>query len=164
MSPALIQALNRQANRELSTSNLFRSLGYWADAEHLSGFSAFFMAQAEEEESHAKKFYQFLTDRGAVPVIGPVDVPANSYESLVAIANLLHARERENTRFIHALYETAGAEKDYATQVFLHFFIGEQVEEESWTDKLLTKVKQSSCGGALFSLDRHISKELLPSA
>lgn len=160
MSPTLIQALNQQANRELSTSNLFRALAYWADAEHLSGFAAFFATQAEEEESHAKKFYQFLTNRGSVPVIGPLDVPANAYESLLAIAHLLHAHERENTRCIHALYEIAGAEKDYATQVFLHAFISEQVEEESWTDKLLTKVKQSTCGGALFNLDRHISKEL----
>ena len=134
-------------------------VGYLAE-EIKREFSALW-GKAEEEETHAKKFYQFLTDRGSVPVIGPFKVPANAYDSLLAVAHLLHAHERENTRLIHALYETAGAEKDYATQVFLHFFISEQVEEESWTDKLLTKVKQSTCGGALFNLDRHISKELV---
>ncbi len=163
MSPDLIAALNKQANRELSTSNLFRTLAYWADAEHLGGFAKFFATQAEEEEDHAKKFYQYLTDRGTVPSVGPVEAAKTSYEGLLEIANLLYAHERENTKCIHALYEVALSTKDYATQVFLHAFITEQVEEESWTDKLLTKVKQTACGGALFSLDRHISKELLGS-
>jgi ferritin len=161
MSPALITALNQQANRELYTSNLLRSLSYWADAEHLGGFAKFFATQAEEEEGHAKKFYQFITDRGSVPTVGPVEAPASSHASLLAVASLLYDHERENTRCINNVYEVALSEKDYATQVFLHVFIAEQVEEESWTDKLLTKVKQSTCGGALFSLDRHISKELL---
>ncbi len=161
MSPTLTDALNRQANRELYTSNLFRALSYWADAEHLGGFSAFFATQAEEEEGHAKKFYQFITDRGTVPVVGPIDAPKAGYESLLEIANLLCAHERANTVAINALYEVALAEKDYATQVFLHYFISEQVEEESWTAKLQTKVKQTTCGGALFNLDRHITKELL---
>jgi ferritin len=161
MSPALITALNQQANRELYTCNLLRALSYWADAEHLGGFAKFFATQAEEEEGHAKKFYQFITDRGSVPTVGPVEAPTSSHASLLAVATLLYDHERENTRCINTVYEVALSEKDYATQVFLHFFIAEQVEEESWTDKLLTKVKQSTCGGALFSLDRHISKELL---
>lgn len=161
MTSTLIDALNKQANRELYTSNLFRALSYWADAAHFGGFAKFFATQAEEEESHAKKFYKFITDRGSVPVVGPIEAPASRYEGLLEIANLLCEHERANTASIHSVYELALGEKDYATQVFLHFFITEQVEEESWTDKLLTKVKQTTCGGALFNLDRHISKELL---
>lgn len=163
MSPELITALNTQANRELYTSNLFRTLAYWADAEHFGGFAKFFATQAEEEEGHAKKFYQYLTDRGTVPSVGPVEAAKTAYDNLTEIAQLLFDHERENTKCIHALYELALGTKDYATQVFLHAFITEQVEEESWTDKLLTKVRQTTCGGALFSLDRHISKELLGS-
>ena len=161
MTTTLIDAFNKQANRELYTSNLFRALSYWADAEHFGGFSKFFATQAEEEEGHAKEFYQFITDRGSVPAVGPVEAPKNAYATLLEIATLLHEHERENTRCIHALYELALAEKDYPAQVFLHKFIAEQVEEESWTDKLLTKVRQTTCGGALFSLDRHLTKELL---
>lgn len=161
MTSTLIDALNKQANRELYTSNLFRALSYWADSAHLGGFAKFFATQAEEEESHAKKFYQFITDRGTVPVVGPIEAPKSRYEGLLEIANLLCEHERANTVCINSVYEVALAEKDYATQVFLHYFIAEQVEEESWTDKLLTKVKQTTCGGALFNLDRHISKELL---
>ena len=161
MTTTLTDAFNTQANRELYTSNLFRALSYWADAAHFGGFAKFFATQAEEEESHAKSFYQFITDRGTVPVVGPIDAPKNAYATLLEIATLLHEHERENTRCIHALYELALTEKDYAAQVFLHTYIAEQVEEESWTDKLLTKVKQTTCGGALFNLDRHLTKELL---
>lgn len=161
MSPDLVASFNQQANRELHTSLLFQTLSYWAEAEHHDGFAKFFAAQAEEEESHAKAFQRFMVDRGAVPSVGPVVAAKTAYADLLEVARLLHAHERENTRSIHELYAAALVGKDYAAQVFLHKFIAEQVEEESWTDKLLAKVKQTTCGGALFNLDHHIAKELL---
>ena len=161
MSPDLVAAFNQQANRELQTCLLFQTLSYWAEAEHYGGFAKFFATQAEEEESHAKAFNRFLVDRGTVPSVGPVTASKTTYADLLEVARLLHAHERENTRCIHELYTAALGGKDYAAQVFLHKFIAEQVEEESWTEKLLAKVKQSTCGGALFNLDRHLSKELL---
>lgn len=161
MSPTVIAALNAQANRELATSHLYLALSYWSDVQHHSGFAKFFATQAEEEEGHAKQFYQFLVDRDVVPAVGPVTPPPAAFTDLISIARLVYDHERGNTAAIHAVYELALAERDYATQVFLQPFIREQVEEEAWTDKLLAKTKQATCGGALFSLDRHLSKELL---
>jgi ferritin len=161
MSPTLATALIKQANREHYTSLMFLALKYWAEAEHFSGFADFFGIQAEEEESHAKKFYQHLTDRGTTPVIGPIATPPSTYPDLTSVAQALYDHERENTRCIHAVYETAVAEKDYAAQVFLHEFIAEQVEEESWTDQLLQLTRRATCSGGLFNLDRHLVKTLL---
>ncbi|AHF93736.1 ferritin [Opitutaceae bacterium TAV5] len=161
MSPALIDALARQANREHYTSLLFLALKYWAEAEQHAGFARFFAIQAEEEESHAKKFYQHLTDRGVIPAIGPVAAPPASYPDLLTVAQALYDHERENTRCIHAVYEVALAERDYATQVFLHAFITEQVEEEAWTDRLLERTRRATCAGGLFNLDHHLVKDLL---
>ncbi|RRJ97284.1 ferritin [Opitutaceae bacterium TAV4] len=161
MTPTLATALNQQANREHYTSLMFLALKYWAEAEQHAGFAKFFAIQAEEEESHAKKFYQHLTDRGATPVIGPVASPPATYPDLLTVAQALYDHERENTRCIHAVYEAALAEKDYAAQVFLHEFITEQVEEEAWTDRLLERTRRATCCGGLFNLDHHLVKDLL---
>ena len=68
--------------------------------------------------------------------------------------------ERANTAGINAAYQVALKANDYATQVMLHWFISEQVEEEAWSDKMLVKVQEATCPGALQMLDHHIIKEL----
>lgn len=163
MKPNLATAFNAQANRELATSLLMRSLHYWADVQHHPGFAEFFDRQAEEEEGHAKSFYKHLADRDVTPAVGPVALLPNDFPDLVTVAKYLYDHERENTKAIHALYALAIEEKDYAAQVFLQPFVSEQVEEEAWTDRLLVQVRRASCAGGQFSLDRHVVKDLLGS-
>lgn len=160
MSPAIAAAFLQQANRELATSLLYRALAYWADLRDYNGFKELFSDQAEEEETHAKSFYAHLTDRDQPVVVGPFEAIAPVYGDLLAVSKAVHAHERANTRAIHALYDLAVSEKDYATQVFLQTYISEQVEEEAWTDSLVERVSRSSCAGALYNLDRHIVKDL----
>lgn len=161
MTPVLQAAFNAQANRELSTSLKMRALCYWADVRHHKGFADFFDRQAEEEEQHAKKFFGHLVDRDITPVVGPVEAQSAAYNDLLAVAQALYDHERANTQAIHALYELALTEKDYAVQVFLHPFISEQVEEEAWTDQLLERTRRATCAGGMFQLDHHLVKELL---
>jgi ferritin len=161
MSPTLVTAFNCQANRELQTSLLMRALHYWADVHHHSGFAEFFDKQAEEEEGHAKQFFKHLADRDITPEVGPVEKQPSDFVDLVTVAKLLYDHERENTRAIHALYELALGERDFPAQVFLHPYISEQVEEEAWTDWLLERTRRATCAGGLFTLDRHLVKDLL---
>ena len=51
------------------------------------------------------------------------------------------AQEKEVTSLIHRLYEFATAEKDYATQVALEWFIAEQVEEEKVGSEIVDQLK-----------------------
>ena len=76
------------------------------------------------------------------------------------VAKHVYDLERANTAGIHAAYEVALRAKDYPTQVMLHWFIQEQVEEEAWSDKLVAKVQEATCSGATSSLDRNLIKEL----
>jgi ferritin len=160
MSPSLTTAFLAQANRELATSLLYRALAYWADYRDYNGFKQLFETQAEEEETHAKNFYAYLTERDQPVAIGPIEAIAPAYADLLSVSKAVHAHERANTRAIHALYELALSEKDYACQVFLQTYIAEQVEEEAWTDSLVERVSRSACAGALYNLDRHIVKDL----
>jgi len=160
MSPTLATAFLAQANREFATSLLYRALAYWADYRDYNGFKQLFTDQAEEEETHAKNFYAYLTERDQTVAIGPFDAIAPAYADLLSVSKAVYAHERANTKSIHALYEMALTEKDFATQVFLQTYIAEQVEEEAWTDSLVERVSRSSCAGALYNLDRHIVKDL----
>jgi ferritin len=120
--------------------------------------------QVKEEREHADRILKFLADREVVPTIGALTPPANNYKDLVEVAKAVYELERHNTAGIHAAYESALLAKDYASQVLLHWFINEQVEEEAWSDKLLVKVQEATCPGAMQMLDHHIVKELTKKA
>ena len=67
--------------------------------------------------------------------------------------------ERKVTGTIHKLYELAVAEKDYASQVFLQWFVNEQVEEEANATKIVEMLRViGDRGGNLFMLDHELGE------
>lgn len=164
MSPAVISAFSKQGTQELATAKAYLAMSLWCEVQNWSGFAALFRMQADEEQAHAQRFYAFVVDCDAMPEVGSVPAPRCDFPDLLTVAKTAYDLERANTKAIHAAYEVALAEKDYAAQVFLHEFIREQVEEEAWTDKLLDKTRQANCAGGLFNLDRHVVREVLGEA
>jgi len=160
ISPKVITALENQATHELFAAQSYLAMSCWCEVQQHSGFAGFFYKQAAEERAHADKLLKHLTDRDVMPKIGALAAPAAAFKSLLEVAQAAYDFERANTAGIHAAYAAALAEKDYAAQVMLHWFINEQVEEEAWSDKLLVKTREASCAGALLNLDRHLEKIL----
>jgi ferritin len=160
MDKNVIAALEKQATHELFAAQNYLAMAYWCEVRQYSGFAEFFHLQVEEEREHGEKILKFLADRDVVPTIGTVVGPRTAYGSLMEIAQAVYDLERANTAGINAAYEAALTAKDYPSQVMLHWFINEQVEEEAWSDKLLVKVREASCSGGVFYLDRHITREL----
>ena len=67
--------------------------------------------------------------------------------------------ERKVTVMIDSLYELAIAESDYATQVFLQWFVSEQVEEEESVMTILDSLdKANGDTVALLILDKELNK------
>jgi len=55
--------------------------------------------------------------------------------------------------------ELAGAEKDHASGVFLHWFVNEQVEEEANASEILHQLKtMGDSKQELFMLDCHLAQ------
>jgi ferritin len=157
---AIITALQNQAEHERFASASYLALSHWCEAGSFSGFAEFFRKQAAEEAEHAVKFHDHLLDRCVTPVLSALPTPKQDFTDLISVARHACSLEKENTRGIHGCYETALEIRDYPSKVLLHWFITEQVEEEAWTDKLLTLTQRATCAGALANLDRHIIKEL----
>ena len=156
----VLSELNRQFNQELSAAHNYRALSFWCDDQNLKGFASYFAKQAGEEQVHALKMTSHLIDRGALPETTAVAAPRCEFKSLLEAAKHAQDMERNNTKGIYAVYEAAVAAKDYAAQIFMEWFITEQVEEEAWCLEMVERVQAASCAGGLSDLDRHIERYL----
>lgn len=152
--------LQRQLNYELGAAHAYLALALWCDDKNLKGFARFFHKQAAEERAHAQKFIEHLLDRGTLPILQALPAPQCQFDTLVQIAKQAQTMEQANTAGIHKAYEAAIQAKDYPAQVFLHWFIEEQVEEEAWTDEMVARTELANCAGGLGELDRHIERYL----
>ncbi len=67
------------------------------------------------------------------------------------------AHEQFVTKIINDLVDLALKENDHATQIFLQWFVSEQVEEEANDHEILDKLKMiGESGGGLYMLDREL--------
>lgn len=160
MANTVVTELQRQMNHELGAAHNYTALAIWCFDRNLKGFSSFFHKQAAEERAHAQRFMDHLMDRGVMPVLSAVAAPTTSFTALVDVARQAREMERANTAGIVQAYEAALAEKDYAAQVMLQWFINEQVEEEAWADEMVQRAESSTSEGGLQALDRHIERYL----
>lgn len=158
-TPVLTE-LNRQLNHELTAAHAYHAMACWCATQNLKGCAGFFAQQAEEEREHAGKLIKHLIDRGAMPALGTLAAPKTDFRALLDLAQQAQSMEQSNTKGIHAVYAAAVAERDYAAQVLMHWFIAEQVEEEAWAAELVDRVQSAICAGSLMDLDRHVTQLL----
>lgn len=159
--PAKVLAeLTRQINQELTAAHSYRALSIWCDDQNLKGFASYFTKQVGEEQLHAHKMIGHLVDRGVLPELTSIPAPKTNFKSLLEAAQHTQSMEAANTQGINAVYEAAVAAKDYAGQVFMQWFISEQVEEEAWALEMVERVQSATCAGGLSDLDRHIERYL----
>ena len=102
-----------------------------------------FYKQAQEEHEHAMKFTQFLLDTGSAVKIPAIAAPQNEFASAEAAAQLALDAEIRTTNQINDLVTLASAEKNYAAQQFLQWFVGEQVEEIATASTNLDIIKKA---------------------
>lgn len=155
--------LNRQFNQELAAAHSYRALSFWCEDQNLKGFAAYFAKQAGEETGHAGKIAAHLLDRRVLPETGAIPAPMLNFKSLLEAVQHVQSMEQANTQGINAVYEAALAAKDYPAQVLMHWYINEQVEEESWAAEMVERVQDANCAGGLSDLDRHLERYLAQS-
>jgi len=127
------------------------------EAHNLPGMAKWMRVQFGEEQEHALKFYDFIVDRGGSVELKAIDQPETEFKSPLVVWETTLEHEKKVTGLIHKLYEVALAEKDYAAQVMLQWFIGEQVEEEKNATEIVETLKMiGEKGQALVMLDRQL--------
>ena len=75
LSEKVEKTLNDQLNAELYSSYLYLSMNAYFKSTGLEGFANWMFAQTQEEVTHAKKFYDFINQRGARVILQQIEAP-----------------------------------------------------------------------------------------
>ena len=130
LSKKVEKALNKQVNAEFWSAYLYLSMASCLDAKGFSGMADWMRSQFAEEQEHALKLFNYIIDKGGRVLLEPIaEVPTEWKDALDVFKSTLK-HEQTVTSMINDLCALAIAEKDYATESFLHWFVDEQVEEE----------------------------------
>jgi ferritin len=157
ISQSLTDALNEQLKQELYSAYLYLAMSAYCDGENLPGFAHWMRLQAEEERAHGMKFYDFILDRDRKVELQALPQPPGSFGTPVNLFEQVLAHEQEVTSLIGQLYRKAAAEQDHATQIFLEWFISEQVEEEKTASQILETLRMAGDNKvALLMIDREL--------
>jgi len=155
------KALNNQINEELFSAYLYLSMSAWFESINLKGFANWMMIQNQEEQLHAMKIFSFINERGGTVKLEGIKEPQLKWDSPLAAFEAAYKHEQHITGCINDLYHLAVEEKDRATQIFLEWFVTEQVEEEANADEIVQNLKLiGNAGHGVFMLDREMAQRV----
>lgn len=159
MTEKIKNILNEQIMEEMYSANLYLALAGRLESWNLKGMANWMHIQAREENNHALGFFFFLLERGEEPIISALAQPnLSDINDAAAVFAAALKHEKHVTARINAIYELAQAEKDYALESFVRWYIDEQVEEESSANEISEKVKLiGTQGPALYMLDQELA-------
>ena len=154
-------ALNSQIHKEIYSSYLYMAMSMYFGAEDYSGASSWMRVQALEELTHAEKFMNYVNEREGRVLLEAIEKPASSWNTPVDAFKGALEHERFISASINDLVSLAREEKDFMTDNFLQWFIGEQVEEEASASEVIRMFKLAgSAGGGLLMIDRELGARI----
>ncbi len=155
MDKRLEAAINEQLNFEFESAHVYLAMAGYVATLGLEGFESWMYVQYEEEISHARKFVDYINERGGRVRIKGFETPRNDFDSLLEVLEVSLGHEKLVTSKINNLMKIAYEVQDYAAISFLQWYVNEQVEEEDNFNKLIDKVKLVKDAG-LYPLDKEV--------
>jgi ferritin len=160
MNQAVLDGLNKQLNKEFESAYVYLALSSYFEERDLDGFAEWLKIKAKEEMFHAMKIYNYLGDRRAKRTLTPISMKSTTWKSPLAAMEAAYKHECSVTESIHDILALARQHKDYQTEVILHWFVNEQIEEEAVADKMVQKVKMvEKSPDGMFMLDNYMAAQ-----
>jgi len=157
ISKKMTEALNKQINAELYSAYLYLAMSSHASFNGTTGTATWLFVQAQEEMTHAQRLYNYVNSVGEHAVLAVIDEPPADFASVTDYFEKTLEHEKKVTAMINELVNLAVEEKDHATEIFLQWFVSEQVEEEESANDILAKLKLAGdVGGGLFMIDKEL--------
>jgi len=157
LSEKMEEALNEQINKEMYSAYLYMAMSAHSKHIGLDGFANWFMVQYQEEMTHAMKIYDYINEQGGKVKLKAIKEPPSEFESPLDMFEKTLEHEKFITKSINELMDLAIKENDHATQIFLHWFVTEQIEEEANDNEIIAKLKLVGDGNGLFMLDKELA-------
>jgi len=159
LSDPMQDAFNEQIKNEFYSAYIYLSMAAFFDDANLPGMAAWMRVQAREEAKHAIKIFDHLLDRGARVKLRAIPQPPVDFTSSLDVFEQAYNHEQAVTKAIHDLYAKAIQEKDFASSVFLDWFVKEQVEEEKAALVIVEHIKMvADDRPGLLMLDRELGQ------
>jgi ferritin len=163
MNEKVQDAMNEQIKNELYSAYLYLSMSAYCESINLPGCAHWMRLQEQEEKFHAMKFFDFIHERGGRVTLQAIDQPPVEFESPLNVFEETLEHEQKVTAMINDLYALAVEEKDYASQIFLQWFVTEQVEEEDSASQIIEMLRMIGDNQqGLLMLDRELGERAAP--
>lgn len=141
LSQKLQDALNEQMKNEFYSAYIYKGMQAYFDSEELKGFGNWFRVQTLEELTHGEKFFNFLLEAGGQADLRAMDPVKTAYKSPLEAFEAALKHEQFVTSRINQLMDLARKESNHAAQIFLQWFVTEQIEEEASVTTYVRKLK-----------------------
>lgn len=152
------KALNEQINKELFSSYLYLSMSAYAQSLGLQGVANWMKIQAQEELTHANKFFDYIHERNSKVTLKAIDAVDTEFGNVVEIFERVLEHEQMVTDSINNLVDISIELSDHATRSMLMWFVDEQVEEEASVQEIIDSLKMvEGKGQGLFMIDKDLS-------
>ena len=157
-SKTVESALNKQINEELQSAYIYLGMAAEADRLGLPGFANWFKMQYQEELAHSDKFFDYVLERDGEVKLDALAAPQIQDATPLSLFEGALAHEQHISACIFKLKDLARAESDHATDVFLEWFVTEQVEEEANARGVIDQLKMIEGNkNGLFLIDRELA-------
>lgn len=161
LSKTMEKALNEQINAEFYSSYMYLSMSTYFDSIGLPGAAQWMQVQVQEEWFHGMKLFGYVNERGGRVALKAIKQPPVDWKSTLHVFQEILNHEQKVTGLINNLINLALEEKDHATNIFLQWFVSEQVEEEANVGAVLDKLKLiGKDTTALFTLDATLGQRV----
>lgn len=156
MNQDIMNALNAQIGHEYGNYMLYEQASAYFDDRAMEEAAKLLRKQADGELVHARKFTDYVREAKGKVVIPTINAQKSEFASGEEVFRVVYEREQETTARINALRDMAWKAGDHATFEMLAWFVTEQVEEESLTERLL-KVAQGFGEKSLYLIEAYLS-------
>lgn len=161
ISKTIESAFNKHINAETYSAYLYWSMSAALEEMNLPGLANWMRIQAQEEMTHSEKFYSHIIERGGRVRLTAIAAPETEWDDVKAVFEAVLKHEQHVTSLINELMDLSIQEKDHAANMFLQWFVTEQVEEEANAMDILGKLDIiGNTTGGLYMLDKELAQRV----
>ncbi len=157
----VLKALNKQVNAELESAYIYLAMGSYLDCVGYNGMASWLINHAKEECKHAMKIRDFVSDKDEKVIFAPIADPGSVWKNPLDVFEKIYAHEQLVSSMIIDIVKLAREKGDITAEIFLNWFINEQVEEEKITRDIRDRIKMIGDNeGGLLTYDRFLAQEV----
>ena len=161
ISNKMQNAMNDQVAAEFYSAYLYLAMSAYLESIDLPGCANWMRVQYQEELTHGEKIFDHVVERDGRALVKHFDAPPAEWKSPLDVFEEAYKHEQKVTSLINNLVDIAVAEKDHASQVFLQWFVNEQVEEEASVKAIVQQLKLiGDSKSGMFQVDRELGQRV----